>query len=294
MDENNQNMEYAENTDFTQNAEYNQNSDYIQNTEYNPGTEYEQTTEYSQDETYGGNPEYSLEYGYVNPERNLYGEEERDTVMAVLSLVFGVIGIVTSVAFIGLSFDIAAIVLAIVVLKRRYFGKGLAIAGLVTAGIGVLLSAAVIVCIVVFARDLTGEILSTVVDYYSYYSEGGMGEDEYYDEYFDEYSDEYSDEYYDESLDESSEVYYDDSFTDEGYMDEEAVEDIPKRDILNKSMKKGNIGSSVTYEISENELYADSEEYLTEEDISEDESEEEYYDGEELLDDIGEPLLAEQ
>ncbi|MBO6111891.1 MAG: DUF4190 domain-containing protein [Lachnospiraceae bacterium] len=165
------------------------------------------------------NSYYGVEYddGYTNPERNLTGEKEKDMTLAILSLVFGIIAIFTSPTVFGLGFSVPALVMAIVVLVRRYYGKGLAIAGLVTSVISILTTIAVTVLFVIFGHDLASDLMSTLVDYYYYYSEGGMfddygfEDDEYYeDEYYDDeyYDDEYyeEDEYYDEG-DDSAEYY---------------------------------------------------------------------------------------
>jgi len=268
-----QTVEAQQGMDYSNSAEYQQTGAYSQ-AGYQNGVENAQaagyqTGEYAYDQY--GNP-IAYGYGYVNQERNLYGEEEKDIIMAVLSLVFGIIGIVTSAVFIGLSFDIAAIVLGIVVLKRRYYGKKLAIAGLITSGIGVLLSIAMIVFLSIAASDLTGELISTLVDYFYYYSEGGL-EDNYY------FDDEYTDEY-------SEDEYIDDAITDEGYMDEGIEEEVIEEEPVEEISVDQIIRDSRAKSVSEEAIYSGVEDQLPEE-TEEIIPEEEYFDeSEDMSEDV--------
>lgn len=59
---------------------------------------------------------------------------------AIVALVLGVISLITvGVFFVSLPLAIIAVILAIIALVKRRPGKGLAIAGLITGGIAVLL-----------------------------------------------------------------------------------------------------------------------------------------------------------
>ena len=276
--ENIQNSGTQTESGYTQGSEPQTGSDYSQTAGYQQTAAYDQTgyqvnTDNAQAGSYQavgyiydqyGNPvAYDYGYGYVNQERNLYGEEKKDIIMAVLSLVFGITGILTSAVLIGLSFDIAAIVLGIVVLKRRYYGKKLAIAGLITSGIGILLSIGVVVFLSIAARDLTGELIGTLVDYFYYYSDGGLDESYGLE---DEYSDEYVEEYPEED-------YIDDTVTDEGYLDEgteEIIEEEPAPEIVDE-VSANSSEESVPLE----DVYAGTDEISIEE-ISENEVEEDY------------------
>ena len=159
--------------------------------------------------------------GFVNPERNVDDEPEKDLAIAVCSLVFGVAGILTG--FFGIGFDIAALVMGIVVLRRRYYGKGFAIAGIATSGVGIALTIALTIFICSIGGELKDDLISTITDYMYYYSDGGMFDDSDADYYME---DEDMDEDYFIDEDESE-----DEYTDE----EEPVEDGSAEDLLTDS-----------------------------------------------------------
>lgn len=58
---------------------------------------------------------------------------------AIASMVCGIMSLLCCCTFLGLVLGIAAIVLAIITLKNKYDGKGMAIAGIVTGGIGIFI-----------------------------------------------------------------------------------------------------------------------------------------------------------
>ena len=90
-----------------------------------------------------------------NPDRNENGEREMDTSVAVACLVFGIIGLLSSWLIIGLGFAAAAIVLAVIVIRNRYYGKGYAIGGLITSIIGLV---AGIILPIVLITSLKGAV----------------------------------------------------------------------------------------------------------------------------------------
>ena len=169
--------------------------------------------------------------GFTNPERNYDDEPEKDLAMAVCSLVFGIVGILTGIF--GLGFDIAALVMGIVVIRRWYYGRGFAIAGIITSAIGII--STIVLTILVFnaAGDLKDDLISTITDYLYYYTDGGMYDDyddeEYYDdeEFYDEedfdedmsLDEEYTDEEYPEDIEDSEDLYMEEDISNDGGLD---------------------------------------------------------------------------
>ena len=102
--------------------------------------------------------------GSRNPDKNEAGEREKDTSVAVACLVFGIIGILSSWLVIGLGFAAAAIVLAIIVIRNRYYGKGYAIGGLVTAIIGVLSGIIIPIALITSLKGAIKDLQTGLVD----------------------------------------------------------------------------------------------------------------------------------
>jgi len=78
---------------------------------------------------------------YVAPQSPYAGAPAApSSTMSVLSLVFGVIGLVLSLFLIGLLPAIAGVILGHIALKREPHARGMAVAGLVTGYVGVAIS----------------------------------------------------------------------------------------------------------------------------------------------------------
>lgn len=91
----------------------------------------------------------------IEPTAKKQKDEPKKT-LGMLSMIFGIIGLVLcALTFLDLPFVIASIVLGIIALvkinKKQDSGKGMAIAGLITGGVALLL----IVCIAIFAIGAT-------------------------------------------------------------------------------------------------------------------------------------------
>ena len=82
--------------------------------------------------------------------------------MAIASLVCGILSLVCCcLSWFSFVLAVAAIVLGIITLVKKYDGKGMAIAGLVTAGIGIVIF---IICIGISAAMPYEEILDEIVN----------------------------------------------------------------------------------------------------------------------------------
>ncbi len=139
-----------------------------------------------------------------NPDRNETGEREKDTSIAVACLVFGIISLLSSWLIIGLGFGIAAIVLAIIVIKNRYYGKGYAIGGLVTSIIGLLSGIILPIVIITSARRAIDDLKNGIMDLLT------NGLTEYASELLPEYIEEIGHEYIRQYIDEVGEDYVND------------------------------------------------------------------------------------
>ena len=218
--------------------------------------------------------------GYTNPERNYDDEPEKDLAMAVCSMVFGILGILTGIF--GIGFDVAALVMGIVVLRRWYYGRGFAIAGIITSAVGFLSTIGLVIFIAVNGGELKDELIATVADYLYYYTDGGSFDDEEYDfdydydeagdEYFDDGSyedEEYETEEYDDTEDGDAEYYEDEA----DYEIDGGYEEAP--DILDGSNPDYNEVFSEGDEYDDSADYEDSADDSEEYDDSEDDTEEE-------------------
>ena len=167
--------------------------------------------------TAGGSASSVGDGKYRNPERNLTKEEEKDVAIAVTSLVFAIIGLLTTVFLVGLGFSLAAFVLAIIVLKRRYYGKGFAITGLVFSILSMFGGIGLAVFLFLNIGDVIGEMTTSLLDGYVE-DIGYQLEDLMYDQIYD-----YADEFLGEQLDDYVQRYED--YLEERSMEEEDYED---------------------------------------------------------------------
>lgn len=106
-------------------------------------TSQQYTGEYSSTQ-YAGGQTYNTSqqpYGSVQPQDTGAGA------MAIVSLIMGILSIVTCCVGIGLIFGVAAIILAGISLSKKK-GKGVSIGGLVTGIIGTLLSLVIVIYMV--------------------------------------------------------------------------------------------------------------------------------------------------
>ena len=99
-----------------------------------------------------------------NPERNTAGETEKDTAIAVAALVFGILSLLTAWLLGGIGFTTAALVCAGIVLKRKYYGKGYAVGGLVCAVISFFVRLALLIFLIVSAGRIAKEAGSYLTD----------------------------------------------------------------------------------------------------------------------------------
>lgn len=73
-------------------------------------------------------------------------EKKESKVLAILSLIFGIIGIICCcLTYFGMIIAAVGIILGIIVLVKKKPGKGLAIAGIICGGVGFLLALVVLV-----------------------------------------------------------------------------------------------------------------------------------------------------
>ena len=99
-----------------------------------------------------------------NPDRNEKDEREMDTSVAVACLVFGIIGLLSSWLIIGTGFASAAIVLAVIVIRNRYYGKGYAIGGLITSIIGLLTGIIVPIVLITSIKGAVADLQTNLVN----------------------------------------------------------------------------------------------------------------------------------
>lgn len=154
------NRDYMSPEDTGMDYQEQQNSDsqqYSSSQQYDSSQQYSSSQQYDSSQQYSGSQQYDSSQQYNkawNSTQQAYGTvEPQDTVtsvMAILSLIFGIVSIVTCCIGIGLVFGIIAIVLSGISLSKKKKGKGLSIGGLVTGIIGTLLSL-VIVIYMIFA-----------------------------------------------------------------------------------------------------------------------------------------------
>lgn len=112
----------------------------------------------------------SKESAYATPEPQYYTDTQEEKKnngnigFAIASLVCGILSLLCCCfAVLSLILGIAAIALGIVVICCKYDGKGMAIAGIVTGGIGLAL------LLVFFIIGMSTDVLSDVMDELSYY-----------------------------------------------------------------------------------------------------------------------------
>ncbi|HAG70202.1 MAG TPA: hypothetical protein DCL38_09570 [Lachnospiraceae bacterium] len=99
-----------------------------------------------------------------NPDRNESAEREKDTSVAVACLIFGIMGLLTSWLVIGLGLGIAALVLAVIVIKNSYYGRGYAIVGLITSVLSLLAGIILPIVILTSARNALNGLQTTLID----------------------------------------------------------------------------------------------------------------------------------
>ena len=104
------------------------------------------------------NPNYDAQPPqYYSSNQNELKQEGGKNGFSIASLVCGILSLTCCCSTIfGLILAVAAVVLGIIVLRNKYDGKGMAIAGIITGGIGFLISG--IILLVVGARGLMGMI----------------------------------------------------------------------------------------------------------------------------------------
>lgn len=129
------NTGYGENTQWQQGANtgYHTNTQWQQgvNTGYHTNAQWQQGTQY---QTYGG----------PHVQKSPAGGNE----LAIVSMVCGIISIVICCVFyLSGPLAVIAVVLGIVSLSKQMNGKGMAIAGIVTGSIGVLLALAMVLVV---------------------------------------------------------------------------------------------------------------------------------------------------
>lgn len=160
-----------------------------------PGSDYSnqqgyyQQTDYSQ-QGYGQQAGYNQQGSYQQPNQNqqnayqqpYYGQtvsQKGDgTGFGIASLVLGIVSIFTFACCVNYIFAILAIIFGIIQLVKNK-SKGLAIAGLITAGISVVVSSIMWVAMAAYADD---------PDFNSQYK--------WFEKYLEEYSDGFEDNYY--------------------------------------------------------------------------------------------------
>ena len=106
-----------------------------------PGQSYDATYPYPQ-APYSGYPQVPGSYGYQPQGRNG---------MAIAALVLGIVGLVTSIVFIGGALGIVGLILGIVSLrssKRTGTGRGMAIGGIVTSILAMAATVALVIATV--------------------------------------------------------------------------------------------------------------------------------------------------
>ncbi len=142
-----------------------------------------------------------------NPDRNLTEEREKDTSVAVASLVFGIISILSSWLIAGIGFGVAGIVLAVIVIKNSYYGKGYATGGLVTSIAGLLTGIILPIVIITslkgairsFSTELVNNLANSMMEYAGEYIPAYIEENgqEYIRQYIEEAGQNYIDEFID-------------------------------------------------------------------------------------------------
>ncbi len=120
---------------------------------------------YTQDNTYGNNSAY----GYSSSQTQYYSTEDTDKVtggnigVSIASMVCGILSIVCCCAtYFSLALAIAAIVLGVISIVKKYDGQGMAIAGVATGGVGIMF--VVLTFIFTFASFGTSSIMEEIMN----------------------------------------------------------------------------------------------------------------------------------
>ena len=146
--------------------------------------------------------------GRRNPDKNVSGEREKDTAIAVTCLVFAIISLLTSWILIGLGFSIAAFILAIIVLKNKYYGKGYAIGGLVVSIISFLIGLILPIVLIISVNGALGDLKTYLIDNVF---------DAVAGDYLYDYIEEFGEDYVRQYIDEAGESFIDDLINEYGY-----------------------------------------------------------------------------
>lgn len=98
---------------------------------------------------------------YSSPQANPYASQSaapKAPVLSIISLISGIVGVLSSWFYIGLVFGIAAVVLGHLGQKKEPQAKGFWLTGLITGYLAVLASIAWIIFTVVFAGFLFSQL----------------------------------------------------------------------------------------------------------------------------------------
>lgn len=157
---------YGQNTTYDQSATYGQNTTYDQSTTYAQNTTYDQNASnttganYSQTNTFTGataawqqqHQQQATPYNNVNPYNNVYyngvvKKNNEKIAVAVISMILGILSILCCcwIGMFDLILAIPAVILGILTVTKKWAGKGMAIAGIICGGIGILLCVALII-----------------------------------------------------------------------------------------------------------------------------------------------------
>lgn len=151
-----------------------------------------------------GQPGYGQQvYGqdYGQPAGGISGREKSDDMaFGIVSLVLGVVSLLLFCMLVNWLTGILAIIFGVIQIVKNK-SKGLAIGGIVTAGISMIFS------IVLYVSLLYGAATGNLMDSYYYNSYYNNDDDSYYDEYYNNYNG--YDGYYDyfDSLEDSYDYY---------------------------------------------------------------------------------------
>ena len=151
---------YAQNDAYAQNNAYAQSGVYTQPNTYTGATAAWQQQQQQQQQQYNNVNAYNTNmYNY-----NAAPQNKEKIAFAIISLVCGILSIVCCcwIGLFNLIFAIPSIVLGIIAIKKKYAGKGMAIAGIICSAVGILLG---IVLLVFMLAGLASQGYSYNVDY---------------------------------------------------------------------------------------------------------------------------------
>ena len=129
---------------------------------------------------------------YMDQQNQQYQQKKPGNGLAITSLVLGIVSIVFFCTCFNFVTAILAVIFGIIHLIQRSEGKGMAITGIITAAVSVILT--VIMIIGIIASGIMEESYRTTTeDGSTYYEEENPFEyfEDYYNQYYDEYSNEY-------------------------------------------------------------------------------------------------------